>query len=159
MSGIEYDRPKERDKEIITRQQNFMESWFWWTILSLVTFGLWGFFPKLTVSYINPQSALIYQVIGGLVVGVIGLVLIGFRPQTHPLGILFALLTGITGVIGTLFYYAAASRGQISVVVSLTALYPLITIMLASIFLHETLSFRQVAGLCFAVAAIILLAR
>ena len=135
-----------------------MESWFLWTILALVTFGLWGFFPKLAVNYITPQSALIYQVIGGMLVGVIGLTLIGFRPQTHPLGILFALLTGITGVLGTFFYYAAASRGQISIVVSLTALYPLITILLAIVFLHETLSLRQVAGLCFAVAAIIFLA-
>jgi transporter family protein len=42
-------------------------------------------------------------------------------------------------------------------VVSLTALYPLITIMLAVIFLHETLILKQVIGLCFAVAAIVLL--
>jgi len=135
-----------------------MESWFLWTILALVTFGLWGFFPKLAVNYINPGSALLYQVIGAMLVGIIGLSLMGFRPQTHPLGILFALLTGVTGVLGTFFYYAAASRGQISIVVSLTALYPLITILLAILFLHETLSLRQVAGLCFAVAAIIFLA-
>ena len=135
-----------------------MESWFLWTILALLTFGLWGFFPKLAVNYINPGSALVYQVIGGILVGIIGLFLMGFRPQTHPLGIFFALLTGITGVLGTFFYYAAASRGQISIVVSLTALYPVITILLATVFLHEMLTFRQVTGLCFAVVAIIFLA-
>ena len=135
-----------------------MESWFLWTMMALVTFGLWGFFPKLAVNYINPGSALIYQVIGGLLVGIIGLSLMGFRPQTHPLGIFFALLTGITGVLGTFFYYAAASRGQISIVVSLTALYPLITIVLAAVFLHEIITLRQVTGLLFAVAAIIFLA-
>ncbi|MBW2465831.1 MAG: EamA family transporter [Deltaproteobacteria bacterium] len=135
-----------------------MESWFLWTILSLVTFGFWGFFPKLAVQYINPQSALIYQVLGGMFVGAMALALIGFRPQTQPMGILFALLTGITGVLGTLFYYAAASRGQISIVVSLTALYPLITILLAILFLHETLNLRQMVGLCFAIGAIVLLA-
>jgi transporter family protein len=135
-----------------------MESWFLWTILALLTFGLWGFFPKLAVNYINPASALVYQVIGGIIVGIIGLSLMGFRPQTHPLGIFFALLTGITGVLGTFFYYAAATRGQISIIVSLTALYPVITILLATVFLHEMLTFRQVTGLCFAVAAIIFLA-
>jgi len=135
-----------------------MESWFLWTVLALLTFGLWGFFPKLAVNYINPASALVYQVIGGIIVGIIGLSLMGFRPQTHPLGIFFALLTGITGVLGTFFYYAAATRGQISIVVSLTALYPVITILLATVFLHEMLTFRQVTGLCFAVAAIIFLA-
>ena len=135
-----------------------MESLFLWTMMALVTFGLWGFFPKLAVNYINPGNALIYQVLGGILVGFIGMFLMGFRPQTHPLGILFALLTGITGVLGTFFYYAAAIRGQISIVVSLTALYPLITILLAIVFLHEIITLRQVTGLCFAVAATILLA-
>jgi transporter family protein len=79
-------------------------------MMALVTFGLWGFFPKLAVNYINPVSALIYQVLGGILVGFIGMLLMGFRPQTHPLGILFALLTGVTGVLGTFFYYAAAIR-------------------------------------------------
>jgi transporter family protein len=135
-----------------------MDSTFFWTLLAMVTFGAWGFFPKLAVNYISPQSALIYQVIGGLFVGIVGLAMLNFKPETHPMGILYALLTGITGVLGTLFYYAAASRGQISVVASLTALYPLITILLAIIFLHETLVLKQVIGLCFAVAAIVLLA-
>jgi transporter family protein len=135
-----------------------MDSWFIWTILAMVTFGAWGFFPKLAVNYIAPQSAVIYQVIGGVLVGIVGLFMVNFKPETHPMGVLFALLTGITGVLGTLFYYAAASKGQISIVVSLTALYPLITILLAIIFLHETLVLKQVLGLCFAVAAIILLA-
>jgi transporter family protein len=135
-----------------------MDSWFSWTILAMITFGAWGFFPKLAVNYISPQSALIYQVIGGMLVGILGLAMLNFKPETHPTGILYALLTGITGVLGTLFYYFAASRGQISIVVSLTALYPLITILLAVIFLHETLVLKQVLGLCFAVAAIVLLA-
>jgi transporter family protein len=135
-----------------------MDSTFFWTLLAVVTFGAWGFFPKLAVNYISPQSALIYQVIGGLFVGIVGLAMLNFKPETHPMGILYALLTGITGVLGTLFYYAAASRGQISIVASLTALYPLITILLAIIFLHETLVLKQVIGLCFAVAAIVLLA-
>ncbi len=135
-----------------------MDSWFFWTILAMITFGAWGFFPKLAVNYISPQSALIYQVIGGMLVGILGLAMLNFKPETHPTGILYALLTGIAGVLGTLFYYFAASRGQISIVVSLTALYPLITILLAVIFLHETLVLKQVLGLCFAVAAIVLLA-
>ena len=135
-----------------------MNSWLFWTMLAMITFGAWGFFPKLAVSYISPQSALIYQVLGGMLVGIVALAMVNFKPETHPMGIVYALLTGITGVLGTLFYYAAASRGQISIIVSLTALYPLITILLAIILLHETLVLKQYIGLCFALAAIILLA-
>ena len=133
-----------------------MDNWFASAVLALLIYGFWGFFPKLAVSYINPQSAIVYQVVGGMLVGVLALFLVGWRPEAHPLGILFALLTGITGVLGTLFYYAAASRGNISVVVSMTALYPIITICLAFLFLHEPLTFRQVIGMIFAFAAIVL---
>ena len=77
-----------------------MNSWFLWTILAMITFGAWGFFPKLAVNYISPQSAVIFQVIGALLVGIIGLALLNFKPETHPLGILYAFLTGITGILG-----------------------------------------------------------
>lgn len=135
-----------------------MHNWFFWTILSMVTFGVWGFFSKLAVNFISPQSAVIYQVAGGLVIGIASLGLLNFRPETHPMGILFAILTGITGVLGTLFYYMAATRGQIAIIAGVTGLYPLVTILLAMVFLHETLVLKQVLGLCCAVAAIILLA-
>jgi transporter family protein len=131
-------------------------NWFVSALLALIIYGFWGFFPKLAVSYISPQSALVYQVAGGMLVGALALFLVGFRPESHPLGVLFAILTGITGVLGTLFYYAAASRGNISIVVSMTALYPLITICLAFFILHEPLTFKQIIGMVFAIVAIIL---
>ena len=133
-----------------------MDNWFVSALLALIIYGFWGFFPKLAVSYISPQSALVYQVAGGMLVGVLALFLVGFRPESHPLGVLFAILTGVTGVLGTLFYYAAASRGNISIVVSMTALYPLITICLAFFILREPLTFKQIIGMVFAIVAIIL---
>ena len=123
----------------------------------MITFGFWGFFPKLAVYYISPQSALVYQVLGGLLIGLFALTSVGFKPETQPMGIMYAFLTGVTGVLGTLFYYAAASRGQLTIVVSLTALYPLVTILLAFVFLHETINLKQVIGLFFALVAIVLL--
>ena len=34
-------------------------------------FGLRDFFPKLAVTYLDQQSALVYQVIGGILVGLL----------------------------------------------------------------------------------------
>lgn len=134
-----------------------MESWLAPTFAALIIYGLWGFFPKLAVTYINPVSALIYQVAGGMLVGLATLFWVGFQPETHPKGILFAVLTGVSGVLGTLFFFAAASRGKISVVVSMTALYPIITILLAAVFLREPVTAKQIMGMFCAVAAIVLL--
>lgn len=134
-----------------------MESWLLPASAALIIYGLWGFFPKLAVTYISPTSALIYEVAGAMLVGLLSLFWVGFHPETHPKGILFAVLTGVAGMLGTLCFFAAASRGKLSVVVSMTALYPLITILLAAIFLREPVTAKQVLGMFCAVAAILLL--
>lgn len=134
-----------------------MESWLLPASAALIIYGLWGFFPKLAVTYISPTSALIYEVGGAMLVGLASLFWVGFQPETHPKGILFAVLTGVAGMLGTLCFFAAASRGKLSVVVSMTALYPLITILLAAIFLREPVTAKQILGMFCAVAAILLL--
>ena len=58
---------------------------------------------------------------------------------------------------GTLCFFAAAERGKISLVVSVTALYPLITIILAALFLKEPLTLKHLAGMACALVAILLL--
>ncbi len=133
-------------------------NWLLPALLALVIYGFWGFFPKIAVNYISPQSALVYEVAGAMLVGLVVLFLIDFTPESHPKGILFAMLTGIAGMTGTLFFFAAAQKGKISVVVSLTAIYPLITVLLAILFLKEPLTIKQLCGMAMAIGAILLLA-
>ena len=114
-------------------------------------------FPKLAVVYLDARSALVYQTIGSLLVGLAVLFSLKLQPGFHPKGALFALLTGLAGVAGTLCFFAAAERGKISLVVSITALYPLITILLAALFLREPLTAKHLAGMACAILAILLL--
>ena len=135
-----------------------MKTWFVYASIAWLIFGFWGFFPKLAVNHIRPQSALVYEVAGAMLVGLATLFLIHFQLDVHPKGILFAVLTGITGMVGTLFFFAAVREGPVSVVVSMTALYPLITICLAATLLHEPVTLKQAAGMVLAIAAIVLFA-
>ncbi|MDD5759015.1 MAG: EamA family transporter [Desulfobulbaceae bacterium] len=135
-----------------------MDNWLTTAFIAFLLFGLWGFFPKLAVNEISPASAIIYEVLGTVVVGLLALKVIGFRPEVHPKGIFYAVLTGITGMLGTLFLFYSVKNGKASVVVSLTALYPLITILLATIFLREPISPRQVAAMCLALVSLYLFA-
>lgn len=134
------------------------DNWLLSALFALIIYGFWGFFPKLAVSYISPRSALVYEVGGALLVGLFILFLIDFQPETNPKGILFAMLTGIAGMAGTFFFFSAAQKGKISVVVCLTAIYPLITVILAVLFLKEPLTVKQFFGMVLAIGAIILLA-
>lgn len=134
-----------------------MTSWVPAALLSLLSFGLWGLFTKLAIVYIDSKSALIYQTVGVLVVGLITLCLVNFKPATDLKGLGFGILTGAVYGIGCLFYFMAADKGRLITVVTLTALYPLITILLSWFFLHEAISLKQCAGIALALAAIFLM--
>jgi len=133
-----------------------MDSWLIFAILALLIWGFWGFFPKLATNYINPKSVLVYEVIGAIIVGIIVLSFIKFKPEFHAKGITFAILTGIAGTLGALFFILAVSRGKTSVVVTTTALYPLVTIILAFLILKEPITLKQGIGMIFALMAMIL---
>lgn len=134
-----------------------MTSWLPSALIALFSFGFWGLFTKMSVIHIDSKSALIFQTVGVLIVGLITLSLMNFKPATEPKGLIFALLTGIAYGVGCLFYFIAASKGKIITVVTLTALYPLITILLAYLLLKEGINIKQWIGIGLALIAIILM--
>ena len=135
-----------------------MKSWFVPTVLTLVFFGLWGFFPKITTLYIDPKSALVYEVAGGALVGLAVLIWISFKPQMNPVGTFLAAITGIFGFVGALFFLYAISRGKASIVVTFSALYPLVVILLSRFFLDEPITFKQGIGIALALISMVLFA-
>ena len=135
-----------------------MESWVPWSLLALVSWGFWGLFPKLSTNYIDPKSALVFEALAGALVGIVGLSLMGFKPESNPKGVLFAGLTGLTALLGAWFYVNAASRGKISLVVTVTALYPAITLLLSFVVLKEPIEMKQWIGVLFAIISIALVA-
>ena len=135
-----------------------MDEWFIFALVAVLLWGLWGFFPKLASNYLESKSLLVYEVLGVALMGFIIFASIGFKPQFHTKGFIFALLTGIAGTSGLLFFLWALSKGRASVVVTMTALYPLVTIVLASLILKEPITFKQGIGIIFALISMILLA-
>ena len=132
-------------------------NWISASIISLLSFGLWGFYTKLTVSYIDSRSALVYQTLGVMIIGLVTLGLVGFKPATEVKGINYAICTGLFYGIGCLFYFIAASKGKITTVVTMTALYPVITIILSYLILKETISVKQFFGIALALVSIYLM--
>lgn len=70
-----------------------MEAWLIFSILALITWGFWGFFPKIAVMNIDAKSAAFYEVIGGILFGVLILLILNFKLQTNFYGITFGILT------------------------------------------------------------------
>lgn len=133
-----------------------MHSWFFIALLALVNFGLWGFFSKLAIDHVDVKSAFFYQTIGAAVVGLLGLYLTGLKPVVEPRGVVYGLLTGGAYSLGCLLYFVAIQRGSVNTVVTMTALYPLVTILLSVLFLHEVINLRQTLGVLCAIVAMFL---
>jgi bacterial/archaeal transporter family protein len=78
-------------------------------------------------------------------------------PQRRA-GIAWAFVTGILGGAGNIaFFHALGSGGKVSIVAPATALFPVVTVILAVTFLRERISKQQVAGFALALVAIYLL--
>jgi transporter family protein len=122
-----------------------------------LAWGLWSFVPKLTVRYIDPRSAAIFEALGALVVALVLLYAMQARVQAHPAGIALAMLTGVLGLLGALCFLVAVDRGPVSLVTILSALYPVLTVVLAAVFLGETITLRQGCGMLLALVAMVLI--
>jgi len=136
-----------------------MANWFVNSLVALVCFGLWAFLPKIAVRYINPKSALIYEVLGVFIAGCFVFLTLGKNIENDMRGIVPAILTGILGTLGFLCFLYALTTGSVSVVATMTALYPAVTILLAVIFLKESIMPRQLVGMALAIISVILLVR
>jgi bacterial/archaeal transporter family protein len=135
-----------------------MKDWLLPTLGALLFWGLWGFIPKLTTQFLAPSSAIVYEVVGGLLLGVVMLSRLQFQPEVHPHGIALAITTGMLGFLGAFCFLTAVSRGPVTLVATVSALYPVVSVLLAISFLHEALTLRQGAGVILALIAMILIA-
>jgi bacterial/archaeal transporter family protein len=125
----------------------------------LLFWGVWGIVVKLVTKEIGMQ-ALIWGQIGGLFVFPIYFLI--FFKEMLPLElkagtIALSLVAGALGVLGTMVFYILLRAAPASVVVPFSALYPVVTVVLAYLLLHEQLSITRIAGVLFALAAIWLL--
>lgn len=135
-----------------------MREWMMPTVGALLFWGLWGFIPKITTRYLEPRSAIVYEVLGAIILAAIVLVSLKFQVQTHPIGMVLAMSTGMLGFLGAFCFLSAVSKGPVTLVATISALYPLVSIAFAVSLLHEAMSIRQGIGVALALVAMILIA-
>lgn len=135
-----------------------LSGWLAWSLLALLAWGLYGFLPKLAGQHLPPTSAMVYYALGVGAVAAAGAFLGGYESRASSSGIVYSFLTGVCGALGGLAYFFALRQAPVAVAAPLTALYPVITLLLAFLLLNESISTRQWLGVALAVAAIWLIA-
>jgi uncharacterized membrane protein len=132
--------------------------WLGFAILALVLWGVTGVTQKLSTNRITSERSFLWFCWAMVVLS--AAVLVVARPH-WGLGrtVVVCSIAGgaLNGLGAWTTFRALESGGKASVVTSLVSLYPLLTIVLAVIFLGERLTVTQSAGAVLAIAAAILL--
>jgi transporter family protein len=134
------------------------KSWFWYSIAASLCWTAWAFTARAGSAELPPATMQFVSAFGFLLVGLV--VVAVDRPQLKKSlrGNSYALISGVLlGLGGIALYGAYRASDNASVVTATTSLYPVATVLLAVAFLREKLNRLQQLGVCFAVAAILLL--
>ncbi len=141
--------------------------WLFWSLVTIVMWGTWGLVSKIASGGVDAwMNQLLFTVgIAPLLVFVswkVSKARNGGESAAHSQGrrkgVFWAFLTGILGGVGNMAYFEAMVKGgKASVVTPVTALFPMVTVVLALLFLKERLGRVQWVGLALAFVAIYLL--
>lgn len=132
------------------------------SLLTVLMWGLWGFFGKLALERkMAPTTLFLAET---LISGLIAVLLFVPVVQRHdgPLPFLstinvYGILSGTVLAIGLLFYYLALEGANITLIVPLTASYPVVAVLLAYVLLGERPSPLQWLGVILVVVGAVLL--
>lgn len=133
-----------------------MPKWMLLSFLTLVFWGLWAALPRglsVELSAFHQQTL---STVGLLPI----LVFMAFSWRRHWRGlrwqgVVISFVAGLFGAGGNVAYYEALNASTAaSAVVTLTALYPVVTVILAALLLRERPNLPQLVGIILALAAI-----
>jgi transporter family protein len=138
-----------------------MPKWLIFTLLTVLLWGLWGVLSKMAAMYLSAWQLQAISTVG--MVPVIGALAwrIRARDKTQRApgrrGVVLAFVAGLLGGVGNAaFFQALLMGGKAAAVVPVTALYPITTIVLATVFLSERLNVVQSVGIVLSLMAIFL---
>lgn len=134
-------------------------AWLAYSLLTIALWGAWGAVSKVASSGVDANTNQIFFTFGLLpLIAAVWRFTGSARSENRRAGIGWAFLTGILGGVGNIaFFHALGSGGKLSIVAPATALFPLVTVLLATTLLHERLSSQQKLGFGLALVAIYLL--
>lgn len=123
----------------------------------VLCWGGWALLSKLGSREIPPETMQFLFTIGTIPVCIALLLARRFKMEKNPKGITYAVLNGVLSGVGGLALFAAYhTNSNTSLVTAATALYPMVTVVLAVLILRERFRPIQAIGLVFAAIAIVI---
>ena len=131
--------------------------WFWYSVLCILCWGTWALLAKLGSEEIPPDASQFLYAFGALPLALVLLARRRMKLEKDAAGIAYSVTNGVLSGIGSWAVFAAyRTQGNAAIITTVTAMYPLITVILAVTVLRERLTRLHVLGLGFAVVAFII---
>lgn len=133
-------------------------------LFALLTMLCWGFAPifaRMGLSKMEILTALVFRntFISIMLIGAFlftGQAKTFFTANPKAIGLII-IEAALAGLIGQYFYYKAVKTWEVSKVVPIVGAYPLVSFLVAFLFLSEKITLLKTAGIIFVVAGIALL--
>jgi transporter family protein len=150
--------PESATEKSATARSHWLASkrWIFGALACLVLWGVFGFLSKLGAGHLGAGQMQVIFTCGTLPL----LLPAWWRARSvsgrDRAGLALAVATGAIAALANVALFAALKRGPASVVTPATALYPMITFLLARTLLREKMNACQYAGVVLALISIFL---
>jgi len=138
-------------------------SWLIFALLSAITAALVAIFGKIGLQNVDSTTAtairaIIMAIFLFLVILVEGKVADMAQLTLNSKAMLFIILSGVAGALSWLFYFFALKLGKVSQIVPIDRLSIVFALILAAIFLGESMNWKTGLGTALVVAGAIVIA-
>jgi uncharacterized membrane protein len=142
---------------MVALKQNWNSRWFWYSMICVLCWGGWALLSKLGSREIPPDTMQFLFTIGTIPMCLVLLIGRGGMLEKNARGITYGILNGVLSGVGGLTLFAAYhTNGSTTLITATSALYPMLTVVLAIVILRERFHLIQAVGLLFAAIAIVI---
>jgi bacterial/archaeal transporter family protein len=134
--------------------------WYGYTLLTFLLWGLSGITQKLATNHLDNARCFIAFVAAMALLSFLMPVFFSVSWQVSASGLFLLVINGTLNGAGAYCLFIAMERGgKASVVTAIAALYPVITVVLSTVFLKESLTIQQLLAIFFACLGAVLLSQ
>ena len=131
-------------------------NWLISSLIAMVCWGIWGLFMKLASNYFRWNQIFIVTSIVTIITSLIVFVFLKPSVSVRSPGFVYSLLAGVMGAMALVAFNYSIEVGKSLIVVPVSALYPVVTIILSFLVLNEEISLLKAIGIALGLVAILL---
>lgn len=122
-------------------------------IISILGWGVGSIFYKIANTTVHPIMVSSIATATYIVLTSIVFLTANFDKTVNTIGVLAIIAGSVLMGLGSLAYYYSLRNGNAGEITTITALYPVVTLILSCLFMGEEMSYRKAIGILLACAS------